>query len=166
MGFSGLAARAKRPTLSTRLTEQSKPGGMEERGLYILVARLKENQKIKPGRLEETEFKKGVYLYVGRAKKGIWKRVGRHLKKKKKCFWHIDYFLRRAEVREVWIKPGLLDECRLVSQIRRIYKRSEIPQKKFGASDCRCAGHLLYLLGARNLRNLRERLALEKLETQ
>lgn len=118
---------------------------MRDRGLYVMVLELKENRRIKPGKLPETEFKRGTYLYVGRAKRGLRERLERHLRKNKKLFWHIDYFLQVAKLTDIWVKLNSFNECRMVSQIRKFLKRSEIPQKKFGASDCRCPGHLLYL---------------------
>lgn len=135
---------------------------VKDRGLYIMVLELKENQRIKAGKLRETEFKEGIYLYVGRAKCGLKKRLDRHLRKDKKLFWHIDYFLRKAEVMDVWKKLNSFDECRIVSQIRKFLKNSGIPQKKFGASDCRCPSHLLYLPEVEDLKILWEKLTFER----
>jgi Uri superfamily endonuclease len=137
---------------------------IEDGGLYVLVLRLKKGQKIKVAKLAETYFSSGGYLYVGRAKRGLKKRLERHLRKDKKLFWHIDYFLRKAEVMDVWIKLNSFDECRVVSQIRKFIENSVIPQKKFGASDCRCPGHLFYLPDVDNLKNLREKFAFKKVE--
>jgi len=137
---------------------------MEDGGLYVLVLRLKKGQKIKVAKLAETYFSSGGYLYVGRAKRGLKKRLERHLRKDKKLFWHIDYFLRKAEVMDVWIKLNSFDECRVVSQIRKFIENSVIPQKKFGASDCRCPGHLFYLPDVDDLKNLWEKFAFEKVE--
>jgi len=133
---------------------------MKDRGLYLLVLRLKKAQKIKAGKLPETYFSSGCYLYVGRAKRGLKKRIERHLRKNKKLFWHIDYFLRKAEVMDVWIKLNSFNECRIVRQIRKFIENSVVPQKKFGASDCRCPSHLLYLPEADDPKNLRRKLPL------
>lgn len=148
------------------MIERRNPAAREERGLYLIVLELRKDRRIKPGKLPETEFKAGIYLYVGRAKRGFKKRLERHLRKDKKFFWHIDYFLREAGVMDVWIKPDSFDECRIVSQIRKILKKSEVPKKKFGASDCRCAGHLLYLPDVGDLINLRKRLAFKRAKIQ
>jgi Uri superfamily endonuclease len=125
---------------------------MKDRGLYVLVLELKKNRKIKPGQLPETEFKRGTYLYVGRAKGGLRKRLERHLRKDKKLFWHVDYFLQAAKVKDIWARLSSLNECRMVRQIRKSLKGSVIPLKKFGASDCRCQGHLLYLPEIRDIK--------------
>jgi Uri superfamily endonuclease len=137
---------------------------MKDGGLYVMVLELKENRRIKPGKLPEAEFKRGTYLYVGRAKRNLKKRIERHLRKNKKLFWHIDYFLQVAKVMGIWVKLNSLDECRTVSQIRKFLRKSEIPQKKFGASDCRCPGHLLYLPEVEDPATLWKRLALSRAE--
>ena len=137
---------------------------MKDRGLYVLVLRLKKGQKIKIAKLPETYFSPGCYFYVGRAKRGLKKRLERHLRKDKKLFWHIDYLLRKAEVLDVWIKLNSFNECRIVSQIRKFLKTSGIPQKKFGSSDCRCSSHVLYLSEVDGLKNLWKKLAFERAE--
>jgi sugar fermentation stimulation protein A len=137
---------------------------IEDRGLYLLVLRLKKGQKIKAGKLPEAYFNSGCYLYVGRAKRGLKKRLNRHLRKDKKLFWHIDYLLRKAEVVDIWIKLNSYDECRIVRQIRKFIENSVVPQKKFGASDCRCPSHLLYLPDVDDLNILWKKLTFERAE--
>lgn len=115
------------------------------------------------GKLPETNFKRGIYLYVGRAKNGLQGRIKRHLRKEKKTFWHIDYLLQKAEVQEVWIKRDFFDECRTALEIKKILKDSSFPFKKFGASDCRCESHLFYLAERKaNLEYLRKKISFEK----
>lgn len=137
---------------------------IEDKGLYVLILRLKKGRKIKAGKLPEAYFNSGYYLYIGRAKRGLKKRLDRHLRKDKKFFWHIDYFLRKAGVIDVWIRLDYFDECRTVSQIRKFLINSCIPQKKFGASDCRCPSHLLYLPDFDDLNILWKKLAFERAE--
>jgi Uri superfamily endonuclease len=111
----------------------------------------------------EANFKRGIYLYVGRAKNGLQGRIKRHLRKEKKTFWHIDYLLQKAEVQEVWIKRDFFDECRTALEIKEILKDSSFPLKKFGASDCRCQSHLFYLAERKtDLEPLRKKLSFEK----
>jgi endonuclease-3 len=136
--------------------------GSEDRGLYILVIRLERGQKIKIAQFPETYFKAGLYLYVGRAKRGLPSRIDRHLRKEKNLFWHIDYFLRKSTIAEVWIKHDSLDECQTVGRIKDQMKNSVFPQKNFGASDCRCPSHLLYLPEVKDLENLRKKLAFSR----
>jgi len=140
--------KASRPLLPPQKVEREKKRKQMKRkdsGLYVLVLRLKRGQTLKAGKLPENHFKAGLYLYVGRAQQGLEKRLERHLRKDKRLFWHIDYFLQKAEVKAIWVKPGFFDECGMVRQIRKLLEKIEIPQRKFGASDCHCPGHLLYL---------------------
>jgi len=137
---------------------------IKDAGLYVLVLRMEKGKKIKAGKLPETYFHPGCYLYVGRAKRGLKKRIIRHLKKDKKLFWHIDYFLLQAKIDEVWIKTESFAECRTVVQIKKVLGNSVFPQKNFGASDCRCPSHLLFLTEVDDLRKLREKLGFERAE--
>ena len=138
----------------------------QEKGTYLLVIKLKKSQRLSAGRLPETNFRPGIYLYVGRSRLGLQGRFSRHLRKEKKLFWHIDYFLQKAEVEEIWIKRDFFDECRTVSKVRAYLKNSFFPQQKFGSSDCRCPSHLIYLsLGKKDLETLRKKLSSEKVIT-
>lgn len=102
------------------------------------------NREIEIGKLGRMSFEKGFYLYVGSAQNGIEQRAKRHLRKRKKKFWHIDYLLSNssAQVKEVWIKEGKKRECELA---RKLKKRGFKVIKGFGSSDCRCNGHLFYI---------------------
>ncbi len=84
-------------------------------------------------------FQRGNYIYVGSAKKNIKKRIERHLRKKKKKFWHIDYLLQYAEVRNVWV--GDLPEEKIAATLTQ---EMEIPVLGFGASDKKSKSHLFY----------------------
>jgi sugar fermentation stimulation protein A len=133
-------------------------------GLYILVMRLKSGQKIRVGKFPETYFRAGLYLYVGRAKQGLQRRLDRHMRKRKKLFWHIDYLLQKSTIAEIWIKYDSFDECQTAGKIKGLLKYSAFPQRSFGASDCRCPSHLLYLPEADDLESLRKTLAFERSE--
>jgi len=136
-----------------------------ERGLYLLVIRLKESHRISVGKLPETTFKEGIYLYVGRARRGLKARLKRHLRKQKKLFWHVDYLLQKAEIDEIWINSNSLNECRIVLEIKKIFKSSLYPLKKFGSSDCACPSHLFYLPENKtHLNSLRKKLSLERID--
>ena len=134
-----------------------------DKGAYLLVLKLKKDEKIRPGKLQKITFKQGIYLYIGRARKGLQGRLMRHLKEEKKLFWHIDYFLQKAAVEEVWIKKGFLDECRIARKVKSYLKDAVFPLKKFGSSDCGCISHLIYLPEIKGgLKSLRKYLSFEK----
>ncbi len=134
------------------------------KGIYLLALRLSKSLRITPGQLPETTFPSGHYLYVGRSKDSLQGRIRRHLRKQKKTFWHIDYLLSRARIENIWIKPGDFDECQITHKIHHLFCHARYPVNKFGASDCRCPGHLLYLgKDGMNTDSLENTLALERM---
>lgn len=115
-----------------------------QKGVYQLLIYLARSTHIKIGKKGTFRFPKGYYIYTGSAKSGLKARVERHLRKEKKCFWHIDYLLDRASVKKVFLfLDDRLDECFLS---RKMLKRSEaeVIVPKFGASDCNCPTHLVF----------------------
>lgn len=136
-----------------------------DRGTYILVIDLKKSQRIAAGKLPETEYKNGIYLYIGKAGNGLQGRLNRHLKKEKRLFWHIDYLLQKAMIKEIWIKRDFFYECQTASEIHSYLENSIFPQKKFGSSDCNCPSHLLLLPDNKiNFTSLRKKQVFEKVK--
>lgn len=90
-------------------------------------------------------FKKGDYIYIGSAKGCLEARLGRHLKKDKKSFWHIDYLLKdeRTKISQIWMILKSI-ECETAEVF---YKNpfTETVRKGFGSSDCKCETHLFYI---------------------
>jgi len=123
---------------------------------YFLCIYLKKARSIKIGKLGRFYFKKGNYIYVGSARKKLVKRIERHLTKKKKKFWHIDYLLQYANVNAVWMcnQP----EERMANILS---KKMAMPVLGFGSTDKKSKSHLFYgkidkpfLLKNFHLRNL------------
>jgi Uri superfamily endonuclease len=115
-----------------------------ERGTYCLLMKLKEKRNIKIGRKGVSAFPGGFYCYVGSAMNGLEKRMERHMSREKRLHWHIDWFLRHAEI--VDVKRIISDE-RLECIISRGLEgiADSIPMEGFGSSDCRtCRSHLYY----------------------
>jgi Uri superfamily endonuclease len=125
------------------------------KGIYLLYLKLEKTQDIEIGMLGLLRFKEGSYLYIGSARNGIIQRVSRHLKRKKKLFWHIDYFLNsyHASVESVYyVEDKNFSECDIVKKLQKEYfKNSAAAIKGFGSSDCRCISHFFYLLKEFNL---------------
>ena len=114
------------------------------RGYYILVIKLKEKITLSIGKLGTFPFYPGIYCYVGRAKTSLRQRLARHSKKTKALRWHIDYLLPHTEIQAIYLFPlGCTTECALA---KKLAEKGGIPYPpRFGASDCRCKGHLIYL---------------------
>ncbi len=69
---------------------------IQDGGSYIIIMELEQDETIVIGSLGAIQFKQGYYLYVGTAKKNLTRRVERHLRKRKRYHWHIDYLRERA----------------------------------------------------------------------
>jgi Uri superfamily endonuclease len=108
---------------------------------YLLQIEVDRNLKTQVGKLGNLYFRKGYYLYVGSAKRGLEARIKRHLRKDKKIFWHIDYLLQKKGVRisQVWV--GTQKECWIAKRLAR--EGFEV-KEGFGSSDCHCLSHLFY----------------------
>jgi len=120
---------------------------------YILWITLDKDIQTKIGRLGRINFKKGVYLYVGSAKENFQARIERHLVKKKRIFWHIDYllFLNCTKIKQIWT-TNKDKECKIA---QFLYKKGYSFLNRFGSSDCNCRSHLFFInKGARETQGL------------
>jgi len=119
-------------------------------GVYQLWLRLPTVRRIDVGRLGKFLFPSGVYVYTGRASRGLRARVARHARCAGVKHWHIDYLLANPAV---WLEKIVLvsrvpsEEC---AQNQVIGQDAACPVPGFGSSDCRegCPTHL-WLLPAR-----------------
>lgn len=118
---------------------------VEDSGAYCLLLRLPEPMRVNAGRLDGVTVEAGLVIYVGRARRNLFARVARHMRRRKPRRWHIDYLFPAAEPVGVFIFAGdVPGECEIASRLAsRTAVRRVIPG--FGASDCRCAGHLLWI---------------------
>ena len=91
-------------------------------------------------------FDAPVYLYAGSAfgPGGLAARLKHHLDVAKRPHWHIDHLRSVADVTRVWTTtdPRRL-ECTFARAARAL--RGARGVEGFGASDCRCASHLVAL---------------------
>jgi len=111
-------------------------------GVYIGVFYVPKSQRIQIGRFGRFRFHQGVYFYIGSAQRNLSARIERHNMKKKTLRWHIDYLSARAEMLGTIIIPGPGEfECQLAKKLGGMF---ELAVPGFGASDCRCGGHLFY----------------------
>ena len=100
------------------------------------------DRRIQIGRFGRFHFHQGVFFYVGSAQLNLSARIERHDRKKKILRWHIDYLSAKAEMLGVITIPGPRElECTLAKKLSSMF---ELAVPGFGASDCKCGGHLLY----------------------
>ncbi|MDP6635148.1 MAG: GIY-YIG nuclease family protein [Phycisphaerae bacterium] len=112
-------------------------------GIYIAIFRLDESREIRIGRLGAFTFDAGMWLYVGSAQRNLQARLDRHGRRGKKLRWHIDYLSTHADMLGAIVIPGdKRRECETASELGELHQR---PIRNFGASDCRCGGHLFYM---------------------
>ncbi len=97
------------------------------------------------GRLGRRRFPAGTYVYVGSALNGLATRLGHHLRRLKVPRWHVDYLRRQTRVVAVYV---IADPRRRECEVARFFTMlagAQVPAKGFGASDCRCPSHLIWL---------------------
>jgi len=130
-----------------------KPDLMPARGNYTLIIHLKAPSTMCTTKQGSIKLGKGYYAYTGSAlgtgALSLKRRVARHLRKRKKKHWHIDYFLANKTARITAVVAASSNdnkECEITSFIRNI-EGATVPVIGFGASDCKrdCGSHLLHL---------------------
>jgi len=126
---------------------------MPTRGNYTLIIHLKAPSRVRTSKHGWIRLGKGYYAYTGSAfgtgALSLRRRVARHLRKRKKKHWHIDYFLskRTASITAVVAASSSENkECEITNSIRNI-EGALVPVAGFGASDCKrnCGSHLIHL---------------------
>lgn len=111
------------------------------KGAYCLILHLPKISQIKIGGLGLIKFKKGYYAYIGSAMSSLESRIRRHLSRRKRVFWHIDFLLRKAEIKEILVfESDRKIECEISERLSKKFESI----KNFGSSDCRCKSHLFY----------------------
>ena len=134
------------------------------RGAYVLVVSVDELACIKVGALGRVPFRRGLYAYVGSGQVGLQKRVARHLRKRKKRFWHIDYLLGSGAanvVRVFWKEGEKSEECHVAG----VLGGRGVPVAAFGCSDCRCKSHLFRIRGCGFLGEFMRELDLKRIRS-
>ncbi len=118
---------------------------LADSGVYQLLVEISRSSVLEIGKIGLVELPRGAYLYTGSARRGLYARLSRHLRHEKKLRWHIDYLLRAGRVAGIRALPWQLGlECHL-NLLSLSENGVQVPVRGFGASDCCCPAHLLYL---------------------
>lgn len=132
-------------TSARRAGAQSAPWGKYP-GTYLLFLQLGAAVALKVGRLGKLELAAGWYVYVGSALGGLAGRLRWHARRGKRPRWHIDTLRKVAELRAVAVCPGQQRlECAVAARLAAL-PGARVPAPRFGASDCRCPGHLVHFM--------------------
>ena len=111
------------------------------KGSYVLLIELTNETSIQIGKLGLINFPASHYVYIGSAMNGINSRVKRHCSVQKNHHWHIDYFLDKAKLEEVYVKENRFkEEC----DIAKTFAQKFSLISNFGSSDCHCKSHLFF----------------------
>ena len=119
------------------------PSAGRARGTYLLLLRLDAAVELTVGRLGSDRLAAGWYIYVGSALGGLAARLRRHARRNKPRHWHVDVLREVAEPIAVAVRVGPERlECAAAATLAGL-PGAVIPIRRFGASDCRCGGHLV-----------------------
>ena len=122
--------------------------------LYIVVTCVPRRTRLSVGSLGTITLERGWYAYVGSAARGREARVARHLAAEKPLRWHADHLFTAFPPARAWLVDGATGECELAGALAALPGAERRP-RRFGAGDCRCAGHLVRLLAKPTTVNLR-----------
>jgi len=124
--------------------------GVAPARLYIVLTCVPRRTRLAVGSLGTVTLERGWYAYVGSAVRGRCARVARHLAREKPRRWHADHLFAAFPARGAWLVDGAAGECALAAALAALPGAERRPPR-FGAGDCRCAGHLVRF-GRRPLR--------------
>ncbi len=121
-------------------------------GIYTLILFLPKEIDLNIGKLGKKRLPTGYYTYTGSALgkvvTSLRHRIARHLRNKKRKFWHIDYLLAKEVMSVEAVVAAETNEnveCTINNKIKKI-RGKKIQVNGFGASGCRknCESHLPY----------------------
>ncbi len=115
-------------------------------GSYLLRFDLTEPSTVEVGALGAVTFAAGSHYYAGSAfgPGGVAARVARHVHGRGRPHWHVDRLRALAAVREVWYSHAPVNLEHAWSQALLALPGARPGARRFGASDCRCPGHLVH----------------------
>jgi len=117
-------------------------------GIYVILIALDKPNLILIGKKRCLFFQNGFYGYVGSALSGLQRRLERHLSSKNKLYWHIDYLLNTAKIRNIICsETHERKEC----SVAQTLSQKLLSIADFGCSDCKCQSHLFFCQDLKSL---------------
>lgn len=131
------------------------------KGVYTLIIRFVDPCRTRIRKHDSVVLRRGLYVYtgsaLGRGSTSLEARILRHLRPKKKEFWHIDRILGCESARVisvVFTETISKAECKVNTALLED-PRFKVLFGGIGSSDCRCESH--FLLSKQSLPSLRRR---------
>jgi Uri superfamily endonuclease len=118
-----------------------------DKGTYALIYRCDALFRTNAGKLGPVFFSIGHWIYIGSAfgPGGLKARLGHHLKPSPHPHWHLDYVKHALTPVEIWLTTDAVKhEHAWAGDLSRL-RGATCPIAGFGASDCACRAHLIYL---------------------
>ena len=130
-------------------------------GSYTLVLHATQPSSLMVGKAGRLEVWPGYYVYTGSAfgPGGLRARLARHLRGPLKLYWHIDYLRQVTVPLETWVVLGGENHEHAWARALIQLPYASLPMPGFGASDCRCPAHLIYLSNLPHPKILMEQLS-------
>ncbi len=115
-------------------------------GLYVLLLELGAPARLEVGRLGVFDAAAGWYAYAGSAHGpgGLRGRLAHHLRPVRTPHWHIDVLREVAPLRQIWWAHAAAADEHSVAAALLALPGGRLPFPRFGASDCKCAAHLVW----------------------
>ena len=116
-------------------------------GTYLILLEPRVAGPVPIGRLGTLTLDGGVLLYIGSAlgPGGVEARCRHHLRIADRPRWHLDYLRPHCDVIGIWAGCGPRRCEHRWARALAALSDASIPLARFGASDCRCAAHLIRL---------------------
>lgn len=138
--------------------EQLKPNP----GTYALVYRCPTPVEKAAGRLGRVFLHPGYWIYVGSAfgPGGLRARLAHHLSPSPRPHWHLDYVKRAMTPIDIWTTTDPVKREHDWAATLASLRGASCPIAGFGASDCTCRSHLIYLRRRPGFNGFRKRIRL------
>ena len=118
----------------------------KDKGSYLLVFRMRQPHTIRVGKLTETRFAAGYYVYVGSAfgPGGLQARLRHHLTFSERCHWHLDYLRPVLHFEYLYLSRETESREHDWAAVLQQLEGAEVPVRDLGATDCSCNAHFFY----------------------
>jgi len=116
---------------------------LELPGTYALLLRSRRTARVPVGALGEVRIEPGLYLGSALGPGGLRARLARHAALDKPQRWHVDHLRPFVTLAGAWFSTSRARLEHEWAERMPLLPAAGIAAPRFGASDCRCASHLI-----------------------